>query len=172
MIWKLDTCKKVQELFPKGVHAKIPLWMSLCKIIVIFLQLHHHNASITELIHQSDPIVIECIRVEYCDKLRIHSPNIIKSVPLHLLEEIDSNTIHGFLSGIKSHFLNMYQAESSISTAISVTTILDNEMYIWSSNENGVIKLISPKLLVTPGIASETAQINSRVYFIWFFPQF
>ena len=89
-----------------------------------------------------------------------------------LIGKISTYTIHGFLSGIKSHFLNMYQAESSISTAISVTTIIDNEMYIWSSNENGVIRLISPKFLVTPGIASETAQINSRVYFIWFFPQF
>ena len=80
---------------------------------------------------QSEQIRTERTRAEYCDnRLRIFLPYLINTVPLHLLEKISTHSIQRFSSGIKSTSSTCIQLSAPLPTAIFVTAINNNEMYI------------------------------------------
>ena len=67
---------------------------------------------------------------EFCDsRLRIYLLDLVKTVPLHLLERIDTHSMQIFSRlAINLIFWTCIQRSAPLSTAIFVTPISDNEM--------------------------------------------
>ena len=106
------------KFYYKHLHGKLPSYFYSFTIPTQGSQ-HSYNT------RQSGQIRTECTRAEYCDnRLKILSPYLIKTVPLHFLEIIPTHRIQGFSSGIKSHFLNLYPTECSIA-----------KCYIWHRHQ-------------------------------------
>ena len=64
------------------------------------------------------------------EMLKEVSPTIINLTPAYILSRVNTHSIQGFLSAIKSHLLNAYEAECAIQNCYMSVSVKDSTYYI------------------------------------------